>query len=50
MLGQDAAVVETNGAVASGIAINEEPRCVGAFAGGSRAFEGDIDDVRIELL
>jgi len=29
---------------------NEEPLCIGAFSGGTRAFEGDIDGVRMELL
>lgn len=46
----DDEVVATSPASAHGIVINEEPLCVGAFDGGSRAFEGDIDHVRVELV
>jgi sialidase-1 len=35
---------------AGGIVTNEQPLCVGAFADGNRAFKGDIDGVRVELV
>ncbi|MEZ4449742.1 MAG: exo-alpha-sialidase [Nannocystaceae bacterium] len=45
----DGEVVAESAAPIHGIAINEAPLCLGAFAGGSRIFEGEIDDARIEL-
>ncbi len=46
----DDEVVATSPASMRGIVVNEEPLCVGAFNGGSRAFAGDIDHVRVELV
>lgn len=45
----DDAVVATSPASLHGIVVNEEPLCIGAFNGGSRALEGDIDHVRVEV-
>lgn len=45
----DGVVVDEGAAPTLGIVVNDQPLCLGAFAGGSRAFIGDIDDVRIEL-
>ncbi len=46
----DDEVVATSPATIHGILVNDEPLCVGAFDGGSRALDGDVDHVRIELL
>lgn len=35
---------------AGSIVKNEQPLCIGAFADGNRAFQGDIEGVRIELV